>query len=136
MRVEYCTYDKECEQNQAPDGCIERLKDTERVGNVDGEGGAPHDDRQSEMLERSDEVDDLPARSCDRYRRSCHVRRVAVISLMSNQSTTDTHAMCRKTVIRDYFQVRGPTERSGETPGSEGSTKKGAEDHAPPQNIC
>ena len=61
--------------------------------------------------------------------RCCHFSDVQPIN---HRHTCNVQEDC---VIRDYFQGRGPTERSGETPGSEGSNKKGAEDHAAPKKY-
>jgi len=83
-----CTYDNHGEQNEAPDGRIEWLKDTERVWQVDGDGRSPDDDGQSEMVERPDEVDDLITCRCNRYGAGCHVCSVALISLQSNERHT------------------------------------------------
>jgi len=82
------TYDSHRKQNEAPYGAIERLKDAERVGDVDADMGSPHDYAQSDVLERSDEVDDFLTCRCDSYRSRCQVRRAAVIYLPYNDRHT------------------------------------------------
>lgn len=54
-------YDSHCEQNQRPDCGVERLKDAERVWNADAADvmRSTHDNAKSEVLERTDEVDNL-----------------------------------------------------------------------------
>jgi len=85
-----CTYDKQSEQNESPDGSIEWLEDTERVRRVDVDVRSPDDDRQAKMLERSDEVDDLLTCGCNRYCCSCQVRSATVVFL----SSTKRHDTC------------------------------------------
>ena len=75
------TYESQREQNDAPDGGLERLKDAERVRDADGRRRSPDDDRDAGVHERSHEVDDAFAVGRDGQRGGCHVRRAALVPL-------------------------------------------------------
>jgi len=84
----YPTYDDQREQNETPDGWFEWLEDPERVGDVDVDVWSACDDCQSCVLERFNEVDDLLSCCRDCNRCGSQVRRVALISLTTNQRHT------------------------------------------------